>query len=134
MRHTLVQLLKQILYTSVQPLSLGEVRRRHNLPAAPRRVDFTHAANFARVVVLLGREVLPHEEVCVARVDGVAQPLKCVEDDVVGIGLRAWGGQPAVLIGEDVAHHVATGADARDANLAALEGVDGSDFRAFGAG
>lgn len=133
MRHPLIQLLKQILYTSIQP-ALGELRRRHDLPAAPRRVDFAHTANLARVVVLLGREVLPHEEVCLARVDGVAQLLKRVEHDVVGVGLRVWSGQPAVLVGEDVAHHVAAGADARDANLAAFEGVDGCDFRALSAG
>lgn len=132
--HALIQLLKQILYAGIQPSSLIELRRRHNLPAAPGRVNLAHAADLPGVVKLLGRKVLPHEEVGLARVDGVAQLLEGVEDDGVGEGLRAAGGEPAVLVGEDVAHHVAAGADAGDADLAALEGFDGGDFGALGSG
>lgn len=134
--HTLIQLLKQILHAGIQPSSLSsELRRRHNLPAAPGRVNLAHAADLPGVVKLLGGKVLPHEEVGLARVDGVAQLLKGVEDDGVGEGLcAAAGGEPADLVGEDVAHHVAAGADAGDADLAALEGFDGGDFGALGSG
>lgn len=133
MSNALVQPAKQVLDPRVEPV-LRQLGRRDNLPAAPGRVDLADAADLARVVVLLGGEVLPHEEVGGARVDGVAQVLKRVEDDGVGEGLRGGGGQPALLVGEDEAHHIAAGADAGDADFAAVEGCYGGDFGALCAG
>lgn len=104
----LVELLHQILNPVVQLLLLlarEEFSAGDNLPATPGRVNLTHAADLTVVVVALGREVLPHEEVDLAAVGGVAQVLKRVEHDKVGVGLRArvgasrGGGQePAALV------------------------------------
>lgn len=122
--HALVKLLKQVLDSRVELLPfLGQRRRSDNLPAAPGRVDLTDAANLTRVVVALGGEVLPHEEVGSARVDGVAEVLKVVENHRVRERCRGGWGEPAVLVSEDEAHDLAAGADAGDADLATLEGV-----------
>lgn len=133
MSNALVQSAKQVLDPSVEPI-LGQLCRRDNLPATPGGVDLADAADLARVVVLLGGEVLPHEEVGGARVDGIAQVLKGVEDDGVGEGLRVGGGEPALLVGEDEAHDIAAGADAGDADFAAVEGGYRGDFGALCAG
>lgn len=130
--HAQVQLFKQRLHAAIDATirAARKLGRRDDLPAAPGGVNLADPANLARVVVLLGGEVLPHEEVGRARVDGVAEVLKVVEHDIVAVGLAA-GGKPAVLVGEDEAHYVAAGADARDANLAAFEEVDRGDFGAL---
>ena len=136
MSHALVQLLEEVPHARVHRCAgrRRQLGRRDNLPAAPGRVDVADAADLARVVVLLGREVLPHEEVGLARVDGPAQLVERVEHHRVGEGLLLLLLiQPAVLVGEHEAHHVAAGADARDANPAALERVHRRDVRAVGA-
>ncbi|KAI6751632.1 hypothetical protein HG531_006328 [Fusarium graminearum] len=109
--NALVQLAKQILYATIQTI-LCQFCRGDNLPAAPGCVDFTDAADLTRVVELLGCEMLPHEEVGLAAVDGVAQVLKVVEDYGIFEGFLCGArGQPALLVGQDEAHHVAARAN-----------------------
>lgn len=77
--YAFVELGKQILETSIKRLALlCKCSRSDDFPATPRGVNFSYAADLARVVELLGRKVLPHEEVGLTGVDGVAQVRKCV--------------------------------------------------------
>ena len=89
------------------------------MPARPGRVDFADAFDGAVVVVAFGGEVLPHEKVCCAVVDCVAEVGEGLEGDNIkgGGGCCSRGGRrrmgrwcgwgkPIMCIGEDEAHHV----------------------------
>ena len=83
------------------------------MPRRPRRIDLADASDIARVVIPLRGEVLPHEEIGCAVVDGGAEGgegLKRDDDEgfvVFGArGARGAGLEPMVRVGEDVAHDI----------------------------
>ena len=95
-----------------QPL-IGRVAR-DDLPRAPRGVDLADALDLPVVVVLFGREVLPHEEVGRAVVDAVAELGERLQrHDLEGRRRVARGRQPPFRVGEHEAHHVGPAAPAR---------------------
>ena len=77
------------------------------MPAGPGRVDFADAFDGAVVVIALGGEVFPHEEVGCAVVDCVAEVGEGLEgDDIKGGGGCRGGGKPIMCVGEDETHYV----------------------------
>ena len=51
----------------------------NNLPRTPRRVDFPGSLNLPVIIILLGREVFPHEEVGRAIIDAISKFGECLQ-------------------------------------------------------